>query len=68
MQTSHLIEIIYAKAVHWILGCKMPYAMRKLPHKNLYRVYNAKTKKIHAKATTKKRAMAQIRLLRMREK
>jgi len=41
----------------------MPYKMRKLPNKNLYRVYNTMTGKIHAYATTKKKAKALIRLL-----
>jgi hypothetical protein len=37
--------------------------MRKLPNKTLYRVYNKLTGKVHAKATTKKRALRQIRLI-----
>lgn len=45
----------------------MPYKMRKLPYKNLYRVYNSRTGKIHAYATTKKKAEAQMRLMRMQE-
>jgi len=43
---------------------KMPYKMRKLPNKNKYRVYNSRTGEIHAYSTSKKKAEAQIRLLR----
>jgi len=39
--------------------------MRKIPNKNLYRVYNTKTKKVHAYGTTLKKAKKQIRLLYM---
>lgn len=42
----------------------MPYAVRKLPNKNLYRVYNKNTGTIYSKATTKDKADAQLRLLR----
>lgn len=45
----------------------MPLKMRKLPNKTLYRVYNKNTGKIHAKATTKKNAIKQIRLINMME-
>jgi len=41
----------------------MPYAMRKLPSQNRYRVYNTKTGKVHAKSSTKQKALAQLRLL-----
>jgi len=40
----------------------MPAKIRKLPHSSKYRVYN--DGKIVAKSTTKKKAEAQIRLLR----
>ncbi len=40
----------------------MPATMRKLPGRNLYRVTDNKGK-VHAKATTKSKAEAQIRLL-----
>lgn len=40
----------------------MPAKMRKLPHSSKYRVWN--DGKIVAKGTTKKKAEAQIRLLR----
>ena len=46
---------------------RMPIKMRKLPNKTLYRVYNKNTGKIHAKATTKKNAIKQIRLINMME-
>lgn len=40
----------------------MPVTMRKLPHKNKYRVYDKG--KVVAKATTKEKAEKQVRLLR----
>ena len=46
----------------------MPFVMRKLPNKNLYRVYNRETKKVYAKATTKENAQKQIRLLYLIER
>ncbi len=42
----------------------MPYAIRKVPNKSCYKVYNKKTKRVFSKCTTKKRAEKQIRLLR----
>ena len=41
----------------------MPIVIRKLPNKDLYRVYNKITKEIHSKGTTLEKAMAQKRLL-----
>lgn len=41
----------------------MGYVKQKLPRKNAYRVKNAKTGVVHAKATTKKKAESQIKLL-----
>jgi hypothetical protein len=41
----------------------MPYTLRKLPGQLKWRVYNKKTKKIHANATTHSKALRQIRLL-----
>lgn len=41
----------------------MPYKIRKLPNKNRYRVYNARTGEVHAYNTTKKKAERQKRLL-----
>lgn len=41
----------------------MPYTLRKLPGQPKWRVYNKKTKQIHAKATTHSKALRQIRLL-----
>jgi hypothetical protein len=46
----------------WI---KMPYSIRKLPGKKLYRVRKVSDGKVLAKATTLKKAKAQIRLLYM---
>jgi hypothetical protein len=40
----------------------MPYGMRKLPN-GKYRVYNKDTGKVHAKATSKANAVAQIRIM-----
>ena len=45
----------------------MPYGIRKLPNKNLYRVFNRETGEIHAKAATRGNAEKQIRLLNMIE-
>lgn len=39
--------------------------MRKLPHSELYKVYNADTKHVYAKATTLENAVKQIRFLHM---
>jgi hypothetical protein len=41
----------------------MPYKIRKLPNKDLYRVYNTETKDIKAYGTTMEKAKAMIRLL-----
>jgi hypothetical protein len=41
----------------------MPYKIRKLPNKLLYRVYNTETKEIKARGTTLEKAKAMIRLL-----
>ncbi len=46
----------------------MPLKIRKLPNKDLYRVYNTVTKEIHSNATTLKKAKAQVRLLMSKEK
>jgi len=43
----------------------MPYIIRKNRNQNTYRVMNAITKDIHAKATTKEKAEAQVRLMNM---
>ena len=45
----------------------MPFKMRKLPNRDRYRVYNADTGEIYAYSTTKRKAEAQLRLLRMVE-
>jgi hypothetical protein len=43
----------------------MPYEMKKVPHKrNCYTVKNSVTKKVFAECSTKKNALAQLRLLR----
>lgn len=41
----------------------MPYVIRKLPNKDLYRVYNKDTKNIKAKGTTLEKAEKMVRLL-----
>lgn len=41
----------------------MPIRVRKLPNKELYRVYNVETKEVHSYATSKKNALKQKRLL-----
>jgi len=42
----------------------MPYKTRKVPGRSCYRVYNAKTKRVFAKCTSKSKAQKQIKLLR----
>ena len=42
----------------------MPYAIRKMPNKNCYKVFNKNTKKVFAKCTTMENAQKQLRLLR----
>ena len=42
----------------------MPYKIRKKRNQNCFTVYNAKTKRVYAKCTTRKKAEKQIRLLR----
>jgi len=51
---------IYKILVYYI----MPYRTRKMPGRNCYKVYNAKTKKVFAKCTTASKAKKQLRLLR----
>jgi len=41
----------------------MPYAIRKMPRRSCYRLYNTKSKRIFSKCTTRKRANRQLRLL-----
>ena len=41
----------------------MPYKIRKLPNKDLYRVYNTDTKEVKAKETTLAKAKSMVRLL-----
>ena len=42
----------------------MPYKTRKVRNKPCYKVYNHESKKVFAKCSTKKKAAAQLRLLR----
>ena len=42
----------------------MPYKTLKVRGKNCYKVINNKSKKVFSKCTTKKNAIAQLRLLR----
>lgn len=41
----------------------MPYAVRKIRNKDLYKVVNTKTGKVHSSGTTKDKAKAQVKLL-----
>ena len=41
----------------------MPNIMRKIRNKNLYKVYNVDTKRIHSKGTTYENAKKQLNLL-----
>lgn len=43
----------------------MPIKIRRLPHSELYKVYNADTKHVYAKATTLENAVKQIRFLHL---
>jgi hypothetical protein len=42
----------------------MPFALRKVTRRNCYTVYNKKSKRKHAKCTSKVKALKQLRLLR----
>ena len=42
----------------------MPFAIRKLPNRNCYRIRNTETGRIYAKCSTLSNAKAQLRLLR----
>ena len=42
----------------------MPYAMRKLPNSNKYRVYDPKSGRVYAKGTNKKNATKQMAILK----
>jgi len=42
----------------------MPYAIRKVPRKKCYTVYNKETKRVFARCTSKENATKQSRLLR----
>lgn len=46
----------------------MPYKISKIRNKDLYRVVNTKTGKVHASGTTKDKAKSQVRLLEMIER
>lgn len=43
----------------------MPIKIRKLPHSQLYKVYNADTKHVYSKATPLENAVKQQRFLHM---
>lgn len=42
----------------------MPYAIRKMPNKNCYKVFNKNTKRVFAKCSSMENAQKQLRLLR----
>ena len=46
----------------------MPYSIRKLPNKNLYRVRNKETGRVLSKSTTLENAKKQIRLVQSIDK
>ena len=46
----------------------MPYAIRKIKNKPLYKVYNRETGEVYSKGTTEVKAKAQVRLLESIEK
>ncbi len=41
----------------------MPYTIRKIPNKKLYRVFNSKTKQVYSRGSTLENAKKQVRLL-----
>jgi hypothetical protein len=45
----------------------MPFELRKLPNKDLYKVFNKDTKEVYSKGSTLKNAKKQIRLLYLLE-
>ena len=51
------------KYITIIVIYKMPYDLRKIRNKNLYKVFNTNTGKIFSHHTTKEKAESQIRLL-----
>ena len=65
--TKDMVNIMEQNNLNYIY---MPYTIRKLPNKNLYRVYVRYGKpnmKIIAKATTLNKAKAQVRMLEKKE-
>lgn len=42
----------------------MPYAIRKMPNRNCYKVFNKNTKKVFSRCTSMEMAQKQLRLLR----
>ena len=42
----------------------MPYAVRKMPKRNCFKVFNKNTKKVFAKCTSRVKSQKQLRLLR----
>jgi hypothetical protein len=42
----------------------MPYAIRKMPNKKCYKVFNKNTKRVFAKCSSMENAQKQLRLLR----
>jgi hypothetical protein len=46
----------------------MPFKIRKIRGTKKYKVYNAKTRKVHSKGTSLKKAKAQVRFLYMMER
>lgn len=45
----------------------MPFQVRKLPNKDLYKVYNTNTKEVYSKGSTYDNALKQVKLLHMLE-
>jgi hypothetical protein len=42
----------------------MPFTLRKVNRRNCYKVFNVKSKRVHAKCTSKAKAKKQLQLLR----
>jgi hypothetical protein len=45
----------------------MPYKIRRLPNKDIYKVYNSDTKEVYSKGSTYENAIKQVKLLLMLE-
>jgi len=63
MNYLNLINKIMKKIYYFIIYIEMPYTIRKIRNKNLYKVINSKTKEVHSNGSTLENAKKQVRLL-----